>query len=497
MVPGRSRQKSPVLLFLIEASLANSSEERFAVTCPHCSTKLKVKSGDLGSSRSCPNCQKIFALPSRQSARAAAAKREFSFVCRLCSSRIYARPEQVGQQVECPDCHTVNTVTRPAPKAPPKKLPVDDSDPYRLKPVEETMARPEPAQQVRQFRVTCSLCHALLYFRTDQIGTIKKCPDCQTELRVPKPQKTLSKPTVKIQDPGISFEPPIVKRSDNTNAQRVLERARAEVDEKAKREELPPIKHPFREGIWTFPFSLSGLPFCLVVGGAVCLVVALLSGASQMTGLGQIVGMLMTVAGIIGASVLFMISSVYWMTVVSWTAMGHRRVNEFPRIDMFEWIRTSLFIVNAGAVSLAPGALLAALVPSGWYRPLLALPSLFLFFPIILMSMLEDESPMSIYSKLIHDSLRKCSASWLKFYLIAGVLSVLVALPHILGMFFEDPGWNYVAAIVLVVCTAIYFRAFGRLAWVINEKMLIEREDDDDEALDEQPAPPPLPEAMR
>ena len=474
--------------------MGSPNDMQFAVTCPHCETKLKVKSRDLGSSKSCPRCSRIFALPSPSMARAAAAKREFSFPCRLCATRMYAAPEQVGTQVECPDCQTVNNVPAPTKPVAAKKttLPEDD-DGYSLQPLEPMVAPSEPAKAVQQFRVRCTTCHSMLYFRTDQVGTFKSCPECDTRFQVPKPQPVLKKPVIVAQDPGITIEPPPVTRGDNTAAQGVLERAKARVDEKAAREELPPIKHPFRDGVWSFPMSLSALPFCIVAGGTACLIVYLIMLIPQFTGLMQIMAVFVAIIAAILSALLALVCSVFWMTTISWTAMGHQKIKEFPKVDLFDWIRTSLFIVNAAGISAAPGALFAALIPAaGSFRSIFAIPSLFALFPIILMSMLEDESPISLYSKTIHESLRKCFGSWLKFYLIAAILSVIVVIPHLVGLVIESPAWNYLAAIVLVVATVIYFRTFGRLAWVINEKMLVESDDGPEEIV----VPPPLPDSV-
>jgi hypothetical protein len=472
--------------------LGTENDIQYAVSCPHCRAKLKVKASSLGSSKSCPSCQRIFALPSPQAAAQSAAKHEFSFSCRLCQTRIYARPEQIGKQVECPDCRTVNNVLRP-PKPVKKQQVVLEEDGYDLQPLEPTLPPSSPAKHVRQFKVKCMTCHTLMYFRTDQVGTIKKCPDCETALRVPKPQPVLKKPVIKAIDPGIGIEPPLAHRSDEESTLRILARAKERVEDKAEREALPPITHPFRDGVWTFPFTLSGLPFCIVSSGVACLIAYLLTMATELTGFASIVGVFIFIIAGIGAALLALLSSVYWMTVVSWTAMGHRAIKEFPPVDMFEWIRTALFVINAGGISVAPGALLAALLPSGIWRPILAIPSLFFLFPIILMSMLEDQSPVSIYSKPIHESLRKCAGSWLKFYSIASVLSVIVAIPHICSFFIESESWNYLAAVFLLVSTVIYFRAFGRLAWVINEKMLVEEEEDAETPAAEPIVPPPLP----
>lgn len=479
-----------------ETVLDNSGSHRFAVTCPQCASRLKVQEADLGSTRKCPRCQQLFKLPARRPAEQAAARHEFSYLCSLCGTRLYARPDQVGQQVHCPDCHSLNRV--PPPPAPVAKPAIpEDTDPYQLQPVDESAQPSLAAATASQFRVNCPTCGTMMYFRHDQVGSQQSCPDCGGALRVPKPQAALRRPTVQAEDPGIALAPPSRKDEESQTAQEILGRARVKVEEKARRDHVPPIKRPFTEGIWTYPFYPSGLAYCVIVGGLLCVVLSMLIYAAESQGREMALGMLAAALALALLAVVFVFASVYWMAIIAGTAMGYKEITQFPPIEIFAWIRSALFIINAAAVSVAPGAVIAAFIPGLPLRSLVALPAMFVFFPIVLMSMLEDESPVSIYSKDIHASLTKCFPAWLKFYLIGGALGVLMAIPHIVALFFEDPLWLYMAVVVLVIATAIYFRAFGRLAYVLNEKMLLKREDDEEDEPAPVVDPPPITSDMR
>ncbi len=251
----------------------------------------------------------------------------------------------------------------------------------------------------------------------------------------------------------------------------------------------------FVRGSGRFRSQCPACHFVLWRVGRCCVIVWMLQQASQMSGLAQIIGVLMYVIALSGSAILFVVCSVYWMTLISWTAMGHRTIKEFPPVDFFEWIKTSLFIINAGGISVAPAA--TRLARATWAVPI-TIGNSFVVCALphrpdvnagrcVADQYLFQTDPPELDEMLwfVGQVLHHCGCTERP-----GCHSSYCG-----AMFISSPSWNFVAAIVLVVSTVVYFRAFGRLAWVINEQMVIESEEDDDQDA-EQPAPPPLPDSV-
>ncbi len=156
----------------------------------------------------------------------------FGFSCSLCGTRLYASESQIGTQIACPDCHSQVEVLK-HPRAagslggisPPRLL---DHDEISLEEVSErpmyqptdtgkvstrdmqVLRRPEqkstgdsnetgpsspdmPTNEERgqsvlakraDFATVCPQCHARLGLRTDQIGKVVRCGDCQHKFMV-------------------------------------------------------------------------------------------------------------------------------------------------------------------------------------------------------------------------------------------------------------------------------------------------------------------------
>jgi hypothetical protein len=105
-------------------------------------------------------------------------------------------------------------------------------------------------------------------------------------------------------------------------------------------------------------------------------------------------------------------------------------------------------------------------------------------FPLVLMSMLEANSPFVPYSQPVLRSLNVAHWAWKTFYFMTALVSLgtyfVVAAAVSMGTFA-----TIVAAAMVVASAMIYFRLLGRLAWVCAELMPHEEAEeaspDDDE----------------
>jgi DNA-directed RNA polymerase subunit M/transcription elongation factor TFIIS len=452
--------------------MSSSSDYRYVIACPECGARLKLRDADLGRQRACPKCTFAIQTPDLETARRRwqqdQVRREFSFICRLCGTRLYARPDQIGATIRCPDCHTDNVVASP-PKPTERKRFMDETDLYELQPLDDDFSRPAEDEQLFRFR--CPVCESLLYGRRERVGEPITCHDCGSSLVVPKPPPPKKRAPVSAEDPGIIVAAPSDRKELETNVGQIMARARQRVLEREREIPQPP-RRPFVSGLFLFPFYGSVAPTWVVQSMVLSLILWLVTAAFEMTGKMQIIGIFLMIIASVLSFVLIVLAAVCWMTIIQWTAMGYPTVREWPAVEIFEWLWKTFFLISAFGLSVAPGALLASVLPGGLGRALYALPFAFLLFPFVLLSMLDADSPFVPFTRFIHGSITAVPRAWVIFYAQTFLLLVVVAVPQAVAALVPDErSWQYVSIVVLMIATTLYFRLLGRLAWYINEKV--------------------------
>ena len=488
------------------------AEYQFAIRCRSCGSTLRLGQQDLGTERACPRCKTLLKVPrevdARQQAQAEEAKHEFSFLCKLCGTRMYGRPSQIGKGLSCPDCETLNVVPTPQKPAA-KKVPQNDGDEYELAPIEErpppTTVAPsaEPAGTYR-IRLMCSYCDSMLYADSRQIGQQVDCPDCHAKVTVrdvppPKPKRQ-----VRLEDqPDIAFAPAAERPQEASNAESLMSSAMEHVVEKEKDRPVPP-KRPFAFDVYLFPFTSAHVVIYGVMLAAFMSICNLcFQEAARSSGLGMIIGVFMGVTGVFFAALSLVVAGYVATNVVTWAAMGYQKIIEWPGFDVFDWLKRTLFLFNGFAVSSAPGALVAYMIPGGNWRAIFPLVSTFALFPLVMLSMVSEASPFVPFSGFIFASLNRVRSGWLKFYAHAACLLGLVYVLWAIGNFLQIETM-YLIIGVTVYSLLVYFRVMGRLAYIIDEEMagFDDAPEDDEDDLPQAPSsqadleqgaePPPL-----
>jgi hypothetical protein len=107
-------------------------------------------------------------------------------------------------------------------------------------------------------------------------------------------------------------------------------------------------------------------------------------------------------------------------------------------------------------------------------------------FPVLLLSMMENSSPLGFFSHPILSSFREIPGAWFKFYLLGTVLvllceACLFQLTRMAGEAWTPLMTTIMVLIVfcLTVLTTIYFRLLGRLGWLLTQQIMIDVETDD------------------
>jgi DNA-directed RNA polymerase subunit M/transcription elongation factor TFIIS len=505
-----------------------------SVACPVCRTVLVAPEDQAGQKIACPDCGTQVTVPERKPTApagkpaappteiyavcddaapppksAAGAERRvpepvyFPVYCGLCRTLMHATEEQVGDKLVCPDCGTTTVVRRPN-RPEPRLTPAD----FRVKPNEEfdvCDGVDQPAAGSKTYRtyipVECPLCRTRLLATEDQVGAQIVCPDCGTSAVVPAARpagapRFAPAPSAGGYHVDRSFERPEVRVG-------IDYRTGLPADEGTVMERLAslpkPPRWPLLAGVFTFPFSADVYSRWLLLGAALLPGWCVLGFAYQLasappmgaaSAIPWIAAMLLTVVGLMVLLLWGVGMSANFVAVVVDTSRGLDRVEDRSSGTLADWLGDFLYIAVAVFLGAAPGIIAAraggaAGVPDA-IRWLFAPASLWVFFPLLLLAMMEAGSPLAVLSPAIARSTIRSWHWWAMFYvetlmlpavsaalLAAGALASVAAIHTAnwlgigdLAVFAAAIALAALAAIVLVFDLFVYARLLGRLAWL-------------------------------
>lgn len=200
-------------------------------------------------------------------------------------------------------------------------------------------------------------------------------------------------------------------------------------------------------------------------------------------------GMVISVLCWVAAVVLIIfgvgLTSTLSLALIRDIANGCDRIRTWPGFAIMDWFLEALYIFNALCVSFMPGMLFSwALSKCGvsivisW--PFGILMACFLF-PIVLMSMLENGSPLGTLSEVTLHTFRVARKGWLAFYAVS--LALWASMSFLILASFLVKNFHIHATIVAVVFAAgwlMYFRMFGKLARYCTERTKLEDEENEE-----------------
>ncbi len=430
-----------------------------------------------------------------------------------------------GKEIQCADCHSTFVATPPPEKAAKEvSLAEDTGDEFQLsesferpkyQPLTkrelrrdelETLQRPTappataaaasspaapprpaPAGAAEEFYFACPTCGTKLSALPEQIGHTTRCGDCRTELTVPKPPPRKKRAqTLEQDDGGITVEgggsamlrpargeqpaagtkPPPSKLTPEMRA--LLDKAQREQrDSKQVRRTLAQLPYPQR----LFGFLASGgvLHRGMLVSMGVCFMASLFGLMLWLIGQGNqvlFVAVLVPLVAVISVPTLLYWSNIC-LTVVQDTANGNPRIEGWED-DMYMDLLTQLFLVIvAFMAATTPGVVLAAAatavgIPPYW-MPLAMALSLYLLFPINILSILEGGHFWNLASAAVLKSLRSSRGAWLQFYGESLLLAV-VACGLVLVCLHDWLLVRIVVSVALVGTSFVYSRVLGLAA---------------------------------
>ncbi len=447
------------------------------LTCEACGATLPFEPEHAGQRCRCGGCGKILVVPGEDyGPKQETAPEYVSFACRVCQTTLSARVEHVGRKAKCPDCYSRTVVPPPTKvkkKQPPQAM---HGQQYGLWDVDTAPLPAElAAKQPKFFPVYCRLCQTLMHAQPKQVGSKLTCPDCGVKTLVvePPPEKPKASALVpdgeeyQLDETSAPSPRPAPTPPEAVEGQKIVEYRDQLQKEYGERPRLPRL--PTLQGI--FPMLLRSPIPAWWLGLSCALTAAVMlgleAGSSMGGGFAAIMGVcFLAMACILGILTLSALTTL-WCGILTDSSEGNQRLYNPPSPAPQEWFGALLYVGIALAVSLFPAWVLAAIVPN---RIAVIGISLLLCFPVVLLSTLEQGSPMEILSPRLLKSLIQRAPLWLLFYLQTAILVGASA--------WVTVQWlpNSLMAIIpfSVAVSLLYFRLLGRFAWWLAESMPVE-----------------------
>jgi hypothetical protein len=156
------------------------------------------------------------------------------------------------------------------------------------------------------------------------------------------------------------------------------------------------------------------------------------------------------------------------LAVLGDTAAGADEVGHWPNAAAFvDWAGNTFFVINSLAMAGSAGYGLGWLLLRAKLRgdiAMIAVPVM--LFPLVLLSMLEVNSPFVPLSRAVLRSLAPHWRAWIGFYLESILLLAATGGVAIAAMLPQSPFLAIpILALTTVASSMVYFRLLGRLAW--------------------------------
>lgn len=350
----------------------------------------------------------------------------------------------------------------------------------------------DPANQ--QYRVPCPSCGTPQYVTLAKKGKLVRCPDCFLEFKIPPPPpdwKPTGKPAHTNWGTGLAEQSVAETEKDAA-------RSRAQADEYLRdaQQELDDndIDSMYQGDFDTQSFMRRTFGFCydgtaLLQVLAYSLVFAIMFSIVQWCadkiaegdkGYALISGLGVPVLFILAAFPLFAGA----MTMLESVANGQSRVREWPGFSFFDHVGELLLFATAVAAAALPGFLIGGLIVRSGGMVLMVvfgtMFSTFLAFPVILLSMLDNESLFKPFSADVFKSLSSGFEAWGVYYLktFVAYFVVFIAWCVLLG---GSPMLAGLAGAMLPWLIFFTTQQLGVLAFDISEHLSLNLPDEPEE----------------
>jgi hypothetical protein len=285
-----------------------------------------------------------------------------------------------------------------------------------------------------EFSFPCRICGSLLYALESRSGSSIRCPDCYSELTIPKPvRKAVKQPPVNMDDlPSVALQPidsKSTRRDIPVRSDEILEKATQALEEETRTssdydggfdtQRWLQLILGFMRDPWVVAATV-GLGLC--TGGwlfAICII-------------GTWVEMDVTQAMIVRIAIFAVLFipivaaiCLCGLSILTMAANRSHRVEEWPLSRMGDAIGEGFLLIAALFLASIPGGMLGGIVAGLNAHPLVASGLLMLGIwaatPFLLLSMIDNGAMTQPYSKPVFVSIKSFSDAWGAMYMQSGL----------------------------------------------------------------------------
>ncbi len=333
-----------------------------------------------------------------------------------------------------------------------------------------------PVKTVRQpdllptdsFRLKCPTCESMTYAKMAQVGKKIRCHDCHSTFTVPPPPKAKVKyepdmesaKTYAFQDSGDGNDYKRAADPFQKSAADYLRDAEKYVDSKPDDDWTVPsigdwfigVFGIFRDvsviGYWAFLTAIAAIPAAIALQySSAVLVMVMFAGGLFYTGL----------------------LVVHGFAIMQSVANEEERVTEWPVVDFWAWIGPLFVAVAALVVAAGPSWMLGQyFFGLSLMTTTMAMASLYLLYPFVLLSMLNEQSVLVPFSVVVSKSVTRSSEQWGVLYLSAGIVFFALFMIYMVAFTAISVVTTTLAIAATVAAVFIYFGLIGRLAFSIG-----------------------------
>jgi hypothetical protein len=330
-------------------------------------------------------------------------------------------------------------------------------------------------------QILCPYCKRLITLPALSFGSKENCPHCDIEFVVSS--RLIPRATEDDEDPigGYGLQANIPATTGANALPSHKQAMQLETDLAAEKPSWRPMATPplslFLSSTFTFPFR-AGSRVCFMVQAVGTFMVLTLGYqawyCSGFSGSGPtlFVGAMFTGLTFVLLMIWFFTISAYNLTILRETSEGVEDFKGMPSgifLDLFEEAFYMLISIFWGGL---PGWLIVFLFPVlGSVKPLVIIPLAAILYPLFLLSMLENDSVATPFSKPVWRSLWYAWHAWVLFYLLT--LLVGETLVYLLRLIPFQDFWQetIILSIVLPFFLMVYFRLLGRLTWFCSGRL--------------------------
>lgn len=373
---------------------------------------------------------------------------------------------------------------QPKPKAKPPNQPAEPKKSDGTK----KAAALDPANA--QYRCACPACATPQYVTLARQGKIIRCPDCFTEFKVPPPPPGW----VPTTPANIKFGTDLVDASPadteqyRSNAQDMLRNAEKELDDDDidSMYDMDFDNASFVQRTFGFLFDSTAMFQIAMYSVFFALIFAAefycLYKTQENIGYALFAGLCIPMMALIVSFPMFGTA----LSILESVANGQAKVREWQGFNFFDHIGEMMMFAIAAAVSALPGFIIGGLIAKGVDNALIVILvtmlSSFLTFPIVLLSMMDNESMINPFSPDVLRSVRVGSEAWGTYYFktFAANFVVFVAWGMLLG---QNPVLSAFGGLLFPLLFFFTIQQLGVLAFDISEHLsfIVPDKEDDDE----------------